>query len=177
MTRFLAFMKKAGGIREFAPPVLAAIFFLYQVMNSFSLQKFDTDTLGSNFLPRVVGIIGLTCIIGIIVSKIFETMSKKNDDTKKESPEEREPCALMGFIKKNIAVATLILIGIYILLMRPLGFILSSFFYLTVQILLFAPQGKKRPVFTIVLALTFPVAMYFLFMEAFSVFLPYGILG
>ena len=186
MNRFLLIFKRAGGLREFAAPVIAAIFFLYQIIYSFQLRTFVTDIIGSNFMPRVVGIIGLVCVTGIIFSKIAGAMSIKNNNnnsnendcvTKQQPPEKRKPFLAKDFAKKNTALTTLILIFIYILLMAPLGFILSTFFYLTVQILLISPEGKKRLVFTLAIAAVFTIATYFLFRYGFATFLPPGILG
>jgi hypothetical protein len=165
-----------GGIRELAPLVLAAVFFLYQLISSFWLRAYATDVISSDFMPRITGIIALFCIAGILISKYFEAKTM-NDSGPPQPPKKRPAFTLMGFIKGNIAITTLVLIGVYIAAMKPLGFILSSFLYLSLQIFLFAPEGKRRPVFTLVLSAVFSVAAYLLFMKGFSILLPPGILG
>jgi putative tricarboxylic transport membrane protein len=127
-------------------------------------------------MPRIVSIIALFCIAGIILTKYVEAKMVKDSETV-QTQKQKTAASFMGFIRKNIAIASLILIGIYIALMKPLGFILSSFLYSAVQIYLFAPEGKRRPLFIIILSAVFSVAMYLLFMQGFSILLPPGILG
>jgi hypothetical protein len=165
-----------GGTRELVPLVFSAMFFLYQLINSFSLRAYATDVISSDFMPRITGVIALFCIAGIVIGKYFETKAA-NDKKTRQTPKSRPAFTLMGFMRENIALTTLVLIGVYIAAMRPLGFILSSFLYLSLQIFLFAPKGKRRPVFTLILSAVFSVAAYLLFMKGFSILLPPGILG
>ena len=90
------------------------------------------------------------------------------------SGEKHEPAY---YIQKYITVITLLFITVYISLMKPLGFILSTIIYLFAQILLIAPRDKKKPVFILILSVVVSVALYAIFVKGFSVILPAGILS
>ena len=66
-----------------------------------------------------------------------------------------------------------ILIVLYMLALEPLGFILSSFFFLAAS--MFA-LGSRRIVFTLVISVLSLVVINLVFRTAFSVVLPYGVL-
>lgn len=63
---------------------------------------------------------------------------------------------------------------VYYKLLKPVGFLLTTPFYLFASSMLF---GYRKKVKAAVIALVFTVAVYFLFVRVFLVILPRGILG
>ena len=79
---------------------------------------------------------------------------------------------------KNWA-ATLVLLFLYILLLDKLGFVVSSVLYMFIQMCLFVPaefRSKKNYILFAVISLVLPVAVNLLFVNAFSLILPTGVL-
>ncbi|MGE4353694.1 MAG: tripartite tricarboxylate transporter TctB family protein [Oscillospiraceae bacterium] len=167
---------------QWITPILVMIFYIYLFGASWSLKAFANDILGSDFMPKVVTALGFLCTLYIFIEQIFITLREKKDAGAVGSPENGTKSTaakknIHDFIQQYISVITLILIGIYISLMRPLGFILSTILYLFVQILLIAPREKKKPVFIAILSIAFSFAIYTIFTKGFYVILPPGILS
>jgi putative tricarboxylic transport membrane protein len=177
MGKLLTAIKKSGDAREIAPLVLTAVFFIYELAASFSLQTYSNDFLGSNFMPRIVSIIALVCIAGICISKVLEVKSV-NEEAVKEHTKEKTVFNMLAFLRNHTVPATLVLIALYITIIGSLGFLISSFLYLFIQITLLTPKiGKRALAFNAVLSAVFSTAIYFLFVKGFLVILPAGILG
>jgi len=74
-------------------------------------------------------------------------------------------------------VATLVLLLGYVVLLRPIGFVLTSILYCFMQIVLFAPASKRTKndiaVF-VAISIIFPIVVNNIFANFFSIFLPQG---
>jgi hypothetical protein len=182
MKKRFSLLQNLGGIGTLAPMILMAVFFLYVVISSFSLQAFSNDFLGPGFMPKVIGIIGLACLAGICVSKRIEGKKEKQEDDEagdgKEKAKENTTFNIVSFIRLHTGLSTLILIAMYIAAMDALGFVLSSCAYLFLQIALLSPKlDRKAIIFNVILSVGFSVIVYILFVKFFLVVLPAGILG
>ncbi|MDP0927136.1 tripartite tricarboxylate transporter TctB family protein [Paracoccus onubensis] len=72
-------------------------------------------------------------------------------------------------------VLSLLLIGFFVLLMRPIGFIFAASIYLFLQIALLSPSGKPIPWLRLALmAVVVSATIFFLFRYGFSLMLPAG---
>ena len=119
---------------------------------------------GGDFLPKLCSNIWLLLSILLLVSSV----SGPDDGEKKIS------ISLKGFF------ATLGLLFFYVLLLKPLGFVVTSIIYMFVQMLLFVPKenkGKRTVILFAVTAVVMPVLVYLLFANVFSLILPTGILA
>lgn len=75
--------------------------------------------------------------------------------------------------------ATLLALTLYVALLDPLGFILSSILYMFAQMCIFVPKeyrDKKHYLLFVVLSILIPLGVDQLFEEVFSLILPAGIL-
>ena len=72
------------------------------------------------------------------------------------------------------AGVSLILFGIFIVLLQPLGFILSGIIYLISSFFVMAPTSKIKSPALYIIGVTVPVTVYFLFVYVFKVLLPRG---
>ena len=71
---------------------------------------------------------------------------------------------------------TIGLFAAYILLYRPLGFIVASVLYLFAQMMVLSDHRNLKPILFAVISIVLPITVYFLFTRAFSLLLPKGIL-
>ncbi len=72
---------------------------------------------------------------------------------------------------------TLLFIALYIAGLSFLGFLISTVLFLCAQMLLLAPQDKRKPVHIIAVSLVCTGIIYYLFQYTFHVTLPSGLLG
>jgi hypothetical protein len=77
----------------------------------------------------------------------------------------------IGIIRVALCVMSL---AIFVLMLRPFGFIISGIFYLLLTFYLLTPKEKWKSIWFYVVALIMPVLVYFLFVHTFNVLLPFG---
>ena len=76
-------------------------------------------------------------------------------------------------------VASLVLATIYVNILMPVGFIISTLLYLVLQITVLAPDDKRTKKDLIkyaIITVVFTLVVYFLFRYGFKIILPQGIL-
>jgi len=93
---------------------------------------------------------------------------------------------IMGFRKTenfgkvnrmNHMLTTIALLFAFVMLLRPIGFVLTSILYCFVQTILFAPEDKRTKKDFIqygILSVMFPIIVFNIFANFFSIFLPQG---
>lgn len=119
-------------------------------------QLFD-----SRFVPALVSI--LIILVGILqlgrgLQKPVEEKENKEFDTK-------------------TVICTFILIAAYILFYSSIGFIVTTFIFLFLEMNILTPSYvNKNQLVYLAIALIFSVGIYYLFYYGFSIFLPGGIL-
>lgn len=123
----------------------------------------------SGFVLRIVGLF-LVLLSGILLVQSIrkDWRGEKNEEGEKK----KETLNVFG---------TAVLLLVYILLLEPLGFLVSTVLYLLAQFSYLTQPDKLRSVRTLGLylavALTVSGGVYFLFLKAFHLILPTGILG
>lgn len=75
------------------------------------------------------------------------------------------------------AVETLLLLGLYVFAIEPVGFLLSTPFYVFGQAWILAPKSQRNPVRFALLGVLSAVAIYCIFKFGFQLLVPPGILG
>ena len=118
---------------------------------------------GGDFMPKVCAFAWLTVSVLLLLSNF-----QMEDDGVRA----------ITMKLKNWA-ATLVLLFLYILLLDKLGFVVSSVLYMFIQMCLFVPaefRSKKNYILFAVISLVLPVAVNLLFVNAFSLILPTGVL-
>lgn len=143
---------------------------VYFVM-AFSIRQYQDGILSSDFIPKIYGLI----LMALSVFQILCDIRFRNKDTVEGEESER----LKG--RSASVVYTFILLFIYVLLLKPIGFVIMSAVFIFVMTLLLYPKGApkkgRRLVKIAVLALVFSTAIYGLFAWGFALMLPVGILG
>ena len=139
---------------------------------SFSIRSVALNLIKADFFPRLCA--GLFLILGIIQTGIGLSQAKGYQP----DPDE----ASLPFWKDDRTVSmleTLVLITVYGLLLKPVGFVVSTFIYLIVQMYVLPPKvkrAKRNIVLFIVISLIASLAIYLLFVKVFYLMLPAGIL-
>jgi hypothetical protein len=89
----------------------------------------------------------------------------------------RKPEELSAKIKMRPLLITLAILFGYVLLLRPIGFVLTSMVYCFIQIIVFAPEDKltkKDYIIFGVVSVVSPIIINNIFAKLFSIFLPQG---
>lgn len=152
--------------------VIMALFSAAYIYEATTVKVFGgmgKAVINSGTIPKIWG--GCLLVLSIVlIVRGLRNKVKNIADAKKMS---------VGELLKDKweVLATFILLTIYIALMDYAGFIISSFIYLFIQIIILTPSGKRNYKLAGVLALVFSVSIYYVFVEWLMVLLPAGILG
>ena len=136
---------------------------------SYTINEMTISGIGAESMPRLVavvfgisGIIMMSAGIRPKASPAPEESSKKNDK------------AANGYL---LVTLNILLFLIYLYALEDIGFLLTTPVYLFLQMMLLSGPGENRPgLFALVSMLT-SLGSYYLFLKAFQIILPAGILG
>jgi putative tricarboxylic transport membrane protein len=177
---FLFMMKGGFSMAKFRELFSGVAFFAFSIFLyalSYQIKMTKADPIGPQFFPRLVALlIALLSILSIVrgISQIRERNMKSkrvanSDDKTKAS------------YKPNYSfLFSILLLIAYMLFIQKIGFILLSIVYLFFQIYLISPKEelKRRNLIIYgIISVCVPIALYFVFYNAFNIFLPPGILG
>lgn len=143
--------------------LLVVTWFYYQ--GTFMELKFKLSKYGAEFVPRIYCLIMAAVAAGLIARGILHLWRNPN-------PGQVPP------IDKKAATKVMLTIGVivvYLLTMRPLGFVLSTVIYLILQVLVTAPRAKFKPVAVVAFAVFVACSLNYLFLHVFYLALPAGI--
>ncbi len=155
-------IKKYGDIisGSFIIAVSVLIFVL-----SFSIKQFETEGVGAAFMPRVVSVFFLLLGIALVKGGI---------KTYKNFKEGSNEASLSDY---RAVFYTLILLLLYVSLLSTVGFIIMSTIYLFLQFIIVSRKEERNFVLFGILSVVTSLGAYYLFLMAFNVILPSGILG
>jgi hypothetical protein len=149
---------------------LAVIIFIFSIIlfsATYSMKTMALASIGPAFVPRLIAV--LMCALSVIEigSSLFRSIEAST-----ETEEERKG------VKKYSDILSIVIIFFYILILKRLGFILSSSLFLFFQIWLIQGKVKKRKLITFaIVSICLASCIYLLFVKGFSLILPVGILG
>lgn len=144
--------------------VLSAILMVMAQM----LPKSKVMEIGPDFMPMVIG--GLTFALAAILT----FLSVKNF---KMHAAEIDPSKLPECDYKRVLLSV-ILVLVYVFILQPVGFIVTTLVFLPLQMLVLSPEdkrGKKDIILLLVIDVIFTLAVFFLFRYGFKIVLPAGI--
>ena len=162
----VVFIKKYGDliVGAFYAVLSAAILIMAR-----ALPKSKVMAIGPDFMPTVVGVISLVLSVILIVQAIGKLHANKGADEVKKKDESDYKRVL----------ESLILATIYVNVLKPVGFLISTFVYLTLQMIVLAPndkRSKKEILKYVIINLVFTVVVFVLFRYGFKIILPSGII-
>ncbi|XME03060.1 tripartite tricarboxylate transporter TctB family protein [Lachnospiraceae bacterium C1.1] len=158
------FFKKYGDI---VTGIFFSVFSIVMILMAQLLPKSKVMDIGPDFMPTVVGVIMLILSVILLIQSIrsFNSNAESLKDYKDESDYKR-------------MIMSLILCLFYVYLLQPVGFIITTFVYLILQITVLAPDENRRKKDIIkysIISLIFTLAVFFLFRYGFVIVLPAGI--
>lgn len=156
-------IKKYGDI--IASIFIIAVAVLVFVL-SFSIEQFEVSGVGAQFLPQVVSILFL--LLGVILLKDGLKKSKTITITDKDKN---------SLADINAVMYTLVLLIVYVALLNSVGYLIMTTVYLFLQFIIVSSKDKINLVLFGILSVVVSLSTYYLFLLAFNVILPSGILG
>lgn len=126
--------------------------------------------VGSGFFPTLV------CVLLIVLSLLLigETILKN-----REQPVEQAEGAQQksdDWLTRHGVLCSMAAIVLYVVTVKPLGFVIASAIYLFLQMNIMVSKGKRRVWFYLALAVVIPILTYYVFTRGLSLMLPTGIL-
>ena len=124
--------------------------------------------IGPDFMPMVIGTLILILALMLLFSSIknFKRNAAKAETMPSDTSDYKR------------VLASLVLVVIYVNILAPVGFIISTLGYLFLQILVLAPDGSRTSKNVMLYALidvVFVFVVFFLFRYGFKIVLPAGI--
>jgi hypothetical protein len=131
------------------------------VYSTKNMKAVIPNDVGPAFLPKTIGI----CLIVLsLIKLVFSIKSKENE-------------SIGGMQLLGTGLTTILITGIYVIVFRNLGFIISSMLYLMAQIPLLKQDEKVSIKAILAISLISPIAIYFIFVKLLNLMLPSGVLG
>ena len=135
---------------------------------SSQLPKSKVMKIGPDFMPTVIGILILVLALMLLFSafKNFKANAEKAASMPADTSDYKR------------VLASLVLVVIYVNILAPVGFILSTLGYLFLQIVVLAPNDRrsaKQILMYAVIDVIFVFIVFFLFRYGFKIVLPAGI--
>ena len=119
-------------------------------------------------MPTVIGVTTLILAVLLLILTVMRTKERETALAKAE-PEDFDYRRMLY---------SLVLILIYVFIMQPVGFILSTIIYLIPQFLVLAPDeeiNKKEAIKLVVISIIFTIIVFLLFRYGFKIVLPAGL--
>ncbi len=159
------FFKKYGDI-------IVGIFFMalsvVLMIMAQMLPKSKVMEIGPDFMPMVIG------VLTFILAAILTFLSVKNFKAKVAAI---DPDSIPECDYKRV-LSSIILVLVYVFILKPVGFIVSTLAFLFLQMLVLSPddeRGKKDMIKLAVIDVIFTLVVFFLFRYGFKIVLPAGI--
>ena len=157
--------------------IFAGILFLifaFFLFSSRHIQVMLASSVDAKFFPTVICTAAMVlCAVNIVTGVL-----RGNAARQKELGDHTEHAGSTAS-EKNVAVRSALsiaLIIVYLILLKPLGFVIASSLYLFIQIMLLSERGKRHPVLYILISIAVSVLCYLFFRNIFYLMLPSGIL-
>ena len=159
------FFKKYGDI-------VVGVFFMalsaIMMVMAQMLPKSKVMEIGPDFMPMVIG------AITFVLALILTVLNVKN---MKLWAAELAEAAIDECDYKRVLLSALLVL-IYVFVLQPVGFIVSTLVYLPLQMLVLSPddqRGKKQIIQLLIIDVIFTMIVFFLFRYGFKIVLPAGI--
>lgn len=159
------FFKKYGDI-------VSGIFFMVlsaaMMGMAMLLPKSKVMDIGPNFMPMCIG------MITFILAAALTFLNIKNF---RQRTAQIDPASIAECDYRRV-LTSIVLVLIYVFLLQPIGFLVSTAVYLPLQMLVLSPEDKRRKkdlIQLIVIGIVFTLIVFFLFRYGFKIVLPAGI--
>jgi putative tricarboxylic transport membrane protein len=184
-------LKKELGVGIFF--LVLAIAYIAGASTISTFTPFGNRGLDSRSVPELLGILTIILSVTHIIQVVLK--ARKFKDLEGESGSEKSVCdfeddicivppkgTVLNRINRIISLKlllSLLFLAVYTALYQPLGFILSSIFFLIAESFLLTSktERKKWALFIVLFSVGVSVVIYFIFTKYLTLVLPSGILG
>lgn len=159
--------------KDISTGILATIFAVWLLIGCSTMRNYANSTLAPSQVPSILAY-ALLVLAAIIVARAFVRRAKE----KKGAPAaaetvEKTPLTKGEIFNEFIPYLTFLLIGLYLYGIKAIGFSVSTFLYLSVQISLLEKQTNiKRILRNVALAAIITAVVYVFFNVVLSMHLP-----
>ena len=171
--KFLSALKK---FKELLMSVVLMVLWVVLYGQTYNISSLAfSDGLGPAFTPRVV-LICLMVMTALLILREVVRLIRQAAAEKKAAAEEVPDAEAQKqmLVRGTVAIVSLV---VFVLLLQPLGFVISSILYVISQMFVIAPKEERRPVLFVVVAVTVVLAAYLFFKNVTHIALPSGILS
>jgi len=160
------FFRKYG---DFVVGIFYAVLGTALIIGSKTLPKSKVMEIGPDFMPTLIGSI-ILILAGIL---LVETAARF-----KSQAAELESSGFKDTSDYKRVLGSLLAATVYVNILKPVGFIISTLVYLIIQIYILAPdknRTKKDIITYLIIDVVFTIVVYLLFRYGFKIVLPAGI--
>ncbi|WFA08536.1 tripartite tricarboxylate transporter TctB family protein [Tissierella sp. Yu-01] len=143
------------------------LFGVFYILSTLTIKKVANVTVGAEFIPRIYAYVII--ILGLIQVAISYPKEKGKTPETNKAKEETDG--------KNVLLAFLAIL-IYVVIMKPIGYIISSILFLFTMCIIITPVYKKKNyIGYLIFAVALSVITFYIFKKLMFLALPMGILG
>lgn len=140
-------------------------------VDSASIKVIADTTLDARFYPRFLVVLMILLSL-IIILRVGIQLSRAEHSSSGSAKENKHAA-----VKEMLPAVETLLLGLYVFAIEPVGFLLSTPFYVFGQAWILAPKSQRNPVRFALLGVLSAVAIYCIFKFGFQLLVPPGILG
>lgn len=149
-------------ITDLISGIVMLLISIYVYVSALSFPKAEYQLAGPAFYPQLMAIL----LALISVTLIYRSVRRLKN---------KEECRKVKVDNPAIVIAVMAVTLLYILVLKTLGFLITTFLYLTALVFIMQPE-KKKIVTNLLVSSIMTGAVYVIFAKLFSASLPQGIL-
>ncbi len=170
-------MKKQSDVMVGIVWLAIAIFYLVSATGIKVFTGAGSTIISSRTIPYLWGICLALLSLSLIVRGVRKKRTEQGSETDHiDEPGEGEKGKTHLFQNKTFpVVATFVLLTLYAAAMKPIGFLISTFCYLLMQIPVLTPKEKRKPMTVLLVSAVSAIVIEWVFLHLLNVPLPTGI--
>lgn len=139
-------------------------------------RKPGVSVIGSDVFPKIAAILLVVLGVSLVGKGIQAAYIKKKSMAEMEIPKDSSDVKIERTAPNwKAAVASILVLLVYLILLDILGFLSMTFLYLFIQILILTKERKGKYLKFAVISIVADLCIYAIFIFGLSVFLPSGI--
>jgi ABC-type Na+ efflux pump permease subunit len=143
------------------------LFSFFYFYHAGKIQLIGTHPVNARVYPHILavllGIFSLSMIITSAVKQIKDT-----DTMRKDEPPKTDYSGVMRI------VLTILLLFVYVLLLKTVGFLIMTILYAFFQTVILTPKDQRKYKNILIVSIVFPALIYVIFYYGFKLILPQG---
>lgn len=162
--------------KDFSTGILFVAFGIALFLSALTIPAGGQLSMGGDFMPKVMSVLLILCGAAYAGKALFSKPEPAAGEGKPLGPSAEQKAE-----KRHEWILFLLefgLLALYLLLLKPVGFLIMTTIYIFLQMWLITPSSeKRRPIVMVIVAVAATLLTYFIFVKGFRLLLPAGILG